>query len=142
MQSIQDRSGNGLTITANGITSSTGLNVPFVRDSQNRITQITDPQGNIYSYGYDGNGNLATVTYPATSQSNATCGGSTAPNTSQYTYAPNHFYTGGTNALCYPLPATNYFGPNDTDPNGLPLAGKLQSVTDAAGKTTSYAYDL
>ena len=39
-------------------------NVPFVRDSSNRITQITDPQGNIYQYGYDANGNLASVTYP------------------------------------------------------------------------------
>ena len=57
LQSINDRNGNGLTITPNGITSTTGLNVPFVRDAQNRITQITDPQGNVYLYGYDANGN-------------------------------------------------------------------------------------
>ena len=38
-------SGNGLTITPNGITSTTGLNVPFVRDSSGRITQITDTAG-------------------------------------------------------------------------------------------------
>ena len=81
LQSIQDRSGNGLTITANGITSTTGLSVPFVRDASNRITQITDPQGNIYQYGYDGTGNLATVTYPEHN---------TAPST--YTYDANHLY--------------------------------------------------
>ena len=34
LQSITDRSGNGLTITPNGITSTTGLNVPFVRDAR------------------------------------------------------------------------------------------------------------
>ena len=65
LQSITDRSGNALAITPNGITSTTGLNVPFVRDSQNRITQITDPQGNVYLYGYDTNGNLERLPIPA-----------------------------------------------------------------------------
>jgi RHS repeat-associated protein len=130
LQSIVDRSGNGLTITPNGITSTTGLNVPFVRDAQNRITQITDPQGNIYTYGYDGNGNLASVTYPNTSQ----------PST--YTYAANHYYLSGTDFRANPLPVTAYYGPTDTDPNGLPLNGRLQSVTDSLGETTSYAYNL
>ena len=46
LQSIQDLNNNTLTITPNGITSSNGLNVPFVRDSQGRITQITDTLGN------------------------------------------------------------------------------------------------
>jgi RHS repeat-associated protein len=129
LQSIQDRSGNGLTITANGITSTTGLNVPFVRDSSNRITQITDPQGNIYSYGYDEDGNLATVTYPNTTQTT-------------YTYDANHLYTSGTDARGNPLPVTAYYGPGDTDPNGLPLNGRVKSGTDALGQTTSYAYNL
>ena len=34
LQSMQDRSGNGLTITPSGITSTTGLSVPFVRDAR------------------------------------------------------------------------------------------------------------
>jgi RHS repeat-associated protein len=130
LQSIQDRSGNGLTITANGITSSTGLSVTFVRDSSNRITQITDPQGNIYQYGYDDSGNLATVTYPNT----------TTPST--YTYDTNHLYLSGTDARSNPLPVTTYYSATDTDPNGLPLNGRLQSVSDALGETTSYAYNL
>ena len=130
LQSITDKNGNSLTITPNGITSSTGLNVPFVRDSQGRITQITDPQGNQYLYSYDDNGNLASVTYPNTSQ----------PST--YTYNANHYYTGGTDFRSNPLPTTSYYGSTDTDPNGLPLNGRLESTTDALGETTSYAYNL
>ncbi len=44
--------GNTLTVTAAGITSSTGLSVPFVRDAQGRITKITDPLGKEYMYTY------------------------------------------------------------------------------------------
>ena len=141
LQSVQDLNGNGLTINANGITSTTGLNVPFVRDSSNRITQITDPQGNIYSYSYDGNGNLVSVTYPPTTQSTL-CPNTTQPNTSTYTYDPNHLYTGGTDARCNLLPTTNYFASSDRDPNGLSLNGRVKSTTDALGETTSYAYNL
>jgi RHS repeat-associated protein len=135
LQSIQDKNGNGLTITLNGITSTTGLSVPFVRDSQKRITQITDPQGNVYQYGYDASGNLASVTYPPTPQATA-CPGNPAPNTSIYTYDANHLYTGGTDGRCNPLPTSNYY------PDG-----RLQSVTvspgnEAASYTTGYAYDL
>jgi RHS repeat-associated protein len=130
LQSIQDRSGNGLTIGPNGITSKTGLSVPFVRDSNNRITQITDPQGNIYSYTYDASGNLASVTYPNTAQ----------PST--YTYDSNHLYLSGTDFRNNPLPSSTYYTSADTDPNGLPLNGRLQSVSDALGETTSYAYNL
>ncbi len=130
LQSIQDRSGNGLTITANGITSTTGLSVPFVRDSNNRITQITDPQGNNYLYTYDTNGNLATVTYPNT----------TTP--SNYSYDTSHRYLSGTDARSNPLPTSTYYTASQTDPNGFPLNGRLESVSDALGETTSYAYNL
>ena len=130
LQAIQDRSGNGLSITPNGITSSTGLNVPFVRDAQNRITQITDPQGNIYSYGYDASGQLASVTYPNTAQ----------PST--YAYTPSgHYYLSGTDFRGYNLPSTTYYNYPATDPNSI-LNGRLESVQDALGNTTSYAYNL
>ncbi len=139
LQSINDIDGNGLTLTPNGITSSTGLNVPFVRDSSGRITKITDPQGNNYLYGYDTSGNLASVTYPAISQ----------PST--YTYDPNHLYLSGTDFRNNPLPAASYYQSTtnsagqcqgDCDPNGFPLNGRLKSVQDGLGETTSYAYDL
>jgi len=54
--------------------------VPFVRDAQGRITQITDTLGNNYLYSYDANGNLANVTYP----------GVATP--AQYQYDPTHLY--------------------------------------------------
>jgi YD repeat-containing protein len=140
LQSIQDRSGNGLTITANGITSTTGLNVPFVRDAQNRITQITNPQGNVYQYGYDANGNLATVTYPATPGA-ATCPGTSATNTSTYSYNANHYYLTGTDGRCNPLPVTAYYD-STNDGGNSSLDGRLKSVTDSSSNTTSYAYTL
>jgi RHS repeat-associated protein len=146
LQAIQDRSGNGLTITPNGITSTTGLNVPFVRDANhsNRITKITDPQGNVYQYGYDTNGNLATVTYPVSAQSTSACPGTTASGTSTYTYDPTfiHLYAGGTDGRGCPLPTTAYYPSGATDANGNSLSGRLQSVQDALGETTSYAYIL
>ncbi len=64
LKSVTDVSGNRLTVTANGITASNGLTVPFVRDGQGRITKITDPLQREYLYGYDAAGDLTSVTYP------------------------------------------------------------------------------
>jgi RHS repeat-associated protein len=136
LQSIVDKAGNALTITPNGITSSTGLAVPFERDSKGRITKITDPHGNQYLYGYldpDGNddGNLQTVTYPNTAQ----------PST--YMYVPGtHLYESGTDFRNNPLPQTTYYASTDTDAHGNSLSGRLESVKDAVGETTTYTYDV
>lgn len=118
LKSIRDLGGNMLTVTANGISSTNGLSVPFVRDAQGRITQITDPLLNVYQYGYDASGNLSSVTYPGVATPAA------------YTYDTTHLYKGGTDPRGSPLPSTQY-----TD-------GRLQSVTDGAGQTTSYTYDV
>jgi len=71
LQTIKDLNGNILTFASNGITSSAGgVVVPFVRDSQGRITQITDLNQNNYVYTYDtscGTGNLCSVTFPGVS---------------------------------------------------------------------------
>jgi len=137
LQFVQDKNGNVLYISSSGITSSTGISVPIVRDAQNRVIQITDPQGNIYSYGYDTNGNLATVQYP----------NSSTPTT--YSYDANHHYLSGTDQRGNPLPTTQYYQSTvdssgqcqgDCDPNGVPLNNRLKSVTDALGETKSYAY--
>ena len=93
--------------------------ISFQRDSSGRITQITDPLGQIYQYSYDSNGNLASVTYPGLTQSLT------------YTYDPTHRLTGGTDARGNPIPTTSY------DANG-----RLSSVTDALGNTRSYSYNL
>jgi RHS repeat-associated protein len=115
LQSIQDIAGNTLTVTPAGITSSNGLNVPFVRDNLGRITQITDPLGQQYNYGYDSYGNLASVTYP----------GVATP--AQYTYDPTHLYTGGTDERGNPMATATY-----------DASGRLQSAVFHADPATSY----
>ncbi len=58
LQDVVDRNGNTLTFSNDGIISSTGVSVDFVRDSQGRITEIIDPEGNSLLYTYDSEGNL------------------------------------------------------------------------------------
>ncbi|HEY2961613.1 MAG TPA: RHS repeat-associated core domain-containing protein [Pyrinomonadaceae bacterium] len=120
MLSIKNLDGNVLTFSPNGITSSAGnLTVPFVRDAQGRIEQITDPNGKIYRYTYDANGDLTAVAQPE------------IDTPMRYEYDPGHFFRKGVDARGNPE-ATNTYFPN----------GRLQSITDAMGKTTSYSYDL
>ncbi len=57
--SIQEPNGNSLTIGANGIIHSSGKSITFTRDSQARITTVTDPNGNVIQYTYDSQGNLS-----------------------------------------------------------------------------------
>ncbi|HEX3526937.1 MAG TPA: Ig-like domain-containing protein, partial [Thermoanaerobaculia bacterium] len=120
MQSVQDLNGNVLTFSAAGISSSAGgLNVPFVRDAQGRITQITDPEGKTFRYSYDASGDLVGVQLPD------------IETPLLYEYASGHFFLKGTDARGNTEATTTYYAD-----------GRLQSVTDATGKTTDYAYDL
>jgi RHS repeat-associated protein len=117
LNSIRDLAGNTLTVTAAGITASNGLSVPFERDTEGRITKITDPLGNEYQYTYTA-GDLTSVKYP---------GVATA---ARYTYT-DHYYTGGTDPRGKALPSTEYYAD-----------GRLKSVTDARDQTSRFAYDL
>lgn len=63
LRQITDRNGNTLTVTPEGLKSSTGLSLPFERDAAGRITRITEPavangQAGSVRYAYDGAGNL------------------------------------------------------------------------------------
>lgn len=119
LQSVTDLNGNRLTITRDGITSSAGgVTVPFVRDAQGRITQITDPAGNVYRYVYDTAGNLVDVTLP-----------DTAP--AHYTYDSSHRLTTIVDARGTTVATATYAAD-----------GRLSSETDAVGTTTQYVYDL
>jgi YD repeat-containing protein len=145
LNSIQDVAGNTLTVVpdehgrAIRITSTNGLNVPFVRDAQGRITQITapldpsdpnSPQDKTYTYAYDANGNLVSVTYPLDPLHPSDPLHPQAA-VAHYNYDPTdlHLYNGGQDARGIALPATAY-----TD-------GRLTSVTDAMAQITRYAYD-
>src|SRR5205809_4550266 len=100
LQSLKDLNGNTLTVTANGITSSNGLSVPFVRDGQGRITKITAQiTGTVqadYLYHYNAGGELDSVTLPSISPAIA------------YTYDPGHFLHGGRGARGNTIAATTY----------------------------------
>ena len=120
LQSIKNTDGNTLTLGPNGITSSAGnLSVAFTRDAQGRIEEIRDPNNKIYRYTYDTNGDLVSVKMPD------------VDNPLRYEYDPGHFFKRGIDARGNPEATTTYF------PDG-----RLQSVTDAMGKTTNYTYDL
>jgi RHS repeat-associated protein len=120
LRTIKDLNGNVLTFGPDGITSSAGgLNVPFVRDGQGRITQITAPDGRAFRYNYDAAGDLTTVELP----------GADAP--VSYTYDSGHFFLSAIDARGNTEGATTYH------PDG-----RLASLTDAAGNKTSYDYDL
>jgi RHS repeat-associated protein len=120
MQSIKDLNGNVLTFSPAGITSSSGgLNVPFVRDAQGRITQITDPEGQTFRYSYDEVGDLSTVELPGVSTPVS------------YTYEPGHYFRSSTDPRGNTEASSTYY-----------VDGRLASFTDAVGNTTSYDYDL
>lgn len=136
LQSITDLSGNVLTFTPGGISSSAGgLNVQFQRDGQGRITRITDSLGKVYNYSYaadPANGcpadNLCAVTYPTVPNETGT--GNTTP-VVKYSYDSSHRFTGAKDPRGNTAATTTY------DANG-----RLQSVTDALGNQTSYGYDV
>jgi len=115
--SIRDANDNTLSFGPNGITSSAGdIVVPFVRDNQGRITQITDPLGNRYHYSYDAQGNLAAVQLGD--------GGIIT-----HRYDGSHLLTGATDPRGHDMLTTSYYSD-----------GRLESQTDAVGNTTSFAY--
>ena len=149
LKTITDLNDNVLTFSPNGITSSAGnINVPFVRDGQGRITNITFPAGKEYLYGYDVEGNLETVTFPNVTVDDDGGQASTSPSghyasyimpqtTQQEIMLQYHYYPG------------DHFFQQTTDPLGNDTVittydsnGRLESITDAAGNQTTYTYDL
>jgi len=136
--SMRDLNGNTLTFSANGITSSTGTGVTLLRDSQGRITKITDPNGNSSTYGYTG-ADLTSYTDRTT-------------NTTTFSYAPGDYLTSitlpnGQSGLSAAYdPATNRLT-STTDGLGKSIgmsyntAANTQTVTDRNGNATTYVYD-
>lgn len=140
VQSVTDTNNSTLTITSAGITSSTGKGVSFTRDSQNRITTITDPMGNQLNYAYDAvtSGDLSSFT----DQLN---------NTSTFTYDSNHYLLSYTDPRGV-QPLRNIYDDSgrlieQIDPSGNVqdfnhlTATNTEAWTDFLGNTTTYVYD-
>ncbi|MEO8345815.1 MAG: PASTA domain-containing protein, partial [Betaproteobacteria bacterium] len=118
VESVKDLNGNEITISAGGISHSTGASVAFSRDANGRVTGITDPKGQTQNYAYTLSGDLA-------SHSDATGG------TSRYFYNAVHGLTKVEDPLNQAATRTEY---DDL--------GRLLSITDAAGSVVKFAHDL
>jgi RHS repeat-associated protein len=138
VSSVRDSYGNTLTIGAAGIIHSSGQSIAFTRDHANRITQITDPNGNAQSYSYDEHGDL--VSYSDREHHNTT-----------YTYNPDHRLltitdARGTTPLQNQFDATGRLN-GQVDALGQTLAydhdvaGRVETITDRLGHATRYEYD-
>jgi RHS repeat-associated protein len=138
LQSMTDLNGNTVTITPNGIISSTGKSIVFNRDAAGRITKITDPSGNVMFYEYDAKGDLVTFT---DRESHAT----------QFTFDNRH------NLLTIIDPRGITPIRNEYDANGRltkhidsygkeivythNIAGRSEVIADRLGNSTTYTYD-
>jgi RHS repeat-associated protein len=117
LESIADSSGNSLTVSSAGVTSSTGPGIAFTRDNSGRITTITGPGNTTVTYTYDSNGNLSASTDPA--------GGQTT-----YTYSAGGQLSG-------------FSGPGRPQQTlEYDSSGRLVSVTDASGAKTLITNDV
>jgi RHS repeat-associated protein len=127
-----DRNDNSLSFSSSGISSSTGRQVQFTRDGNNRITEIYDPiaintSGSpVLEYGYDSSGSLTNVAKlvqrsPAVYE-----------NTS-YAYT-NTAFPYNVTAITDPRGITSQRYEYDSE-------GRLFKQHDAFGRYTSYIYD-
>jgi YD repeat-containing protein len=140
LQSLKDTNNNTLTISASGIVHSSGKSITFTRDTQGRITQMTDPNGVSNFYTYDANGDL--ISYKER-----------ANNTTSFTYEPllaHHL-----KSIIDPLGRTPIRNDYDasgrllkhTDANGNEIsylhniAARIETVTDRLGHQTTFGYD-
>lgn len=142
IKQIQDRFGNTLNYTKNGITHSNGASLIFTRDSMGRITQVESPDKRVLHYAYDNDGNLAIST--------DTQGGNT-----KFTYhqAPSQRHQldeiiapNGKRVFKAEFDDKGYLI-GQTDGEGFKvnlehdIDNKSDSVTDRNGNTTVYVYD-
>jgi len=120
LQSLKDTNGNTVTVSANGITHSSGKSISFTRDALGRITQITDPDGVSNVYTYDENGDLTAYK-------------DRENNTTTFTYEPT-----------IPHHLRSIVDPLNRTPirNEYDATGRLLKHIDANGEEIVYTHDL
>jgi len=115
---IADPNGNAATLTAGGISHTSGSSITFERDGQNRITRIVDPEGADLVYAYDVAGDLTSFTDRTEAETT-------------YTYTGEHYLE----EIHDPLgrtPIRNEYGPD----------GRLTKHVDAFGHEILYDHQL
>jgi RHS repeat-associated protein len=117
---LEREGGNTITFDDNGIIHSSGLSVVFVRDAQNRITEVHAPDGTVLHYEYDALGNLSAFVDATGSRTT-------------YTY----------------LARGGHYLEEIIDPRGVHVArneydddGRLVAVIDADGHRIEYDHDI
>ncbi len=140
LKTVVDRNSNTLTFTDDGITSSTGVEIDFIRDAKGRITQIIDPDGKSLKYSYDANGNLIEFSDRTSNET-----------TFKYEGDRPHYLTQIIDPLGRTGVRTEYDANGqiskifDADGNALDInynsAASRQTVKDPFGNTTTYVFD-
>ncbi|MCZ2343882.1 MAG: putative Ig domain-containing protein [Bacteroidales bacterium] len=120
--SVQDRNGNELTFTDEGIVSNRGVAVTFERDYRGRITAITDPRGNSLRYTYDAAGNLVS----AVNRADESLG------SYEYLADPAHYLSAIYDAKGAKAVGASYDA----------ATGRLTALEDAAGESATFGYAI
>ncbi len=138
LESITDRNGNTLNFGPGGITHSAGLSINMDRDSEGRVTRITDPMGYEVAYDYDGNGDLIEFT-------------DQEGNVTRYGYDDEHNLVSIIDPRGIEVLETAYdeqgrmIGTTDALGNVTTFVhdteNAVEYVTDRLGYTTAYEYD-
>jgi RHS repeat-associated protein len=115
---LDDRNGNIIQIGPNGILHSSGAQITFDRDTEGRITSVTDPSGASMAYAYDANSDLVSHA-------------DRLAHVTQFSYSTNHYL----DTIQDPLGRQPIRNQYDSD-------GRLVSTTDAAGNTVQYAANI
>jgi len=135
---VKDLRGDTLTYSTNGIQSTRGESLTFARDSQGRITSITDLSGRTITYTYDQNDNLDFV-IDQTGQK------------TDYTYLEGHlleeYYTPDGTRLTKNIYDESGRLIQTIDPDGNvvefthDIEGREELIVDKLGRTSIFVYD-
>ena len=161
IRQIKDRHGNTLSYTRNGIVHSEGASLLFTRDAQDRITEVSAPDGRVRRYTYDAAGNLENAADPKSQSTHFTYHTSRAHQLDEIHGADGkrifkaQFDNEGrlttqTDGKNFSIGLTHNTASNKDivkDRNGYSTTyvydddGNITEVTDALGGITRYTYD-
>ncbi len=150
LRKVTDPNENVLTISEGGITHSNGHRISFTRDTEGRITAITDPEGGVLSYEYDEEGRLRKFTDREGNRADSPLFGTFTEYRYENADTP-HYLTSIIDPRGIEAIAGEYdddgrlIGQTDADGQSFSfeydIPNKRQTVTDRLGNSTTYYYD-